>query len=113
MEAVWRAPPATPADVLKALSGRRPLAYTTVMTVMSRLYEKGLLKRRKLGRAYAYTPKWSKTELLGRQAAKAMRALAKAGGKPALSHFVDAAARLNEDELAALEREIARLRERR
>jgi predicted transcriptional regulator len=32
------------------------LAYTTVMTALTRLHEKGALKREKAGRAYAYTP---------------------------------------------------------
>jgi predicted transcriptional regulator len=40
-------------DVLDRLEDE--LAYTTVMTVMNRLHEKGLLRRRRAGRAWAYT----------------------------------------------------------
>lgn len=38
-------------------------AYTTVMTTLDRLYKKGLLDRRKEGRAFFYTPKYSQEEL--------------------------------------------------
>lgn len=44
--------PSTPADVLADLGG--DLAYTTVMTTLARLHDKGLVSRRKAGRAYAY-----------------------------------------------------------
>jgi predicted transcriptional regulator len=45
--------PLTPAAVRDALGAE--LAYTTVMTVMARLYDRGLLARRRAGRAFAYT----------------------------------------------------------
>ncbi|WP_236655476.1 BlaI/MecI/CopY family transcriptional regulator [Streptacidiphilus carbonis] len=44
----------TPGDVLENLGGS--LAYSTVVTVLSRMHDKGLLTRTKRGRAYAYTP---------------------------------------------------------
>jgi predicted transcriptional regulator len=44
----------TPGQVRRRLDG--PLAYSTVVTVLSRMYGKGLLTRAKEGRAYAYTP---------------------------------------------------------
>ncbi len=46
--------PATPADVHAAIAP--DLAYTTVMTVLTRLFKKGLLDRARHGRAYAYRP---------------------------------------------------------
>jgi predicted transcriptional regulator len=45
--------PVTPAQVRDALGG--DLAYTTVMTVMARMHDRGLLARERAGRAYAYT----------------------------------------------------------
>ena len=44
----------TPGDVLEHLDNG--LAYTTVVTVLSRMFDKGLLTRSKQGRAFAYTP---------------------------------------------------------
>ncbi len=46
--------PVTPAQVRDALGG--DLAYTTVMTVLARLHDRGLLDRQRAGRGYAYTP---------------------------------------------------------
>lgn len=113
MEVLWRKNPATPSDVRQALAPTRKLAYTTVMTVLSRLHEKGFLTRTKEGRAFSYAPMKSKVELLSERASSAIRALSKAAPAPALSYFVDAASSLDADQLAALEQEIARLREKR
>lgn len=46
--------PLTPAQVRERLSGR--LAYTTVVTILSRLHSKGVLYRLRSGRAYRYAP---------------------------------------------------------
>lgn len=46
--------PLTPGQVLERLGGL--LAYSTVVTVLSRMHDKGLLTRTKQGRAFAYTP---------------------------------------------------------
>lgn len=46
----------------------RPLAYTTVMTTLDRLFKKGLLDRRKEDRAFFYTPRFSRTEWEARRA---------------------------------------------
>jgi predicted transcriptional regulator len=55
----------TPAEVRDRLGG--DLAYTTVMTVMTRLTEKGLLVRQRSGRGYAYTAITDEAELAARQ----------------------------------------------
>lgn len=41
-------------DIHRALAATRPRAYTTVMTIMDRLEQKGIVERRKVGRAYLY-----------------------------------------------------------
>jgi predicted transcriptional regulator len=43
-------------EVLEDLQRDRDLAYTTVMTVMDKLYRKGWLRRERVGRAYRYEP---------------------------------------------------------
>ena len=74
----------TPGEVRHALGG--DLAYTTVMTVLTRLFEKGLVTRTQKGRAFAYSPAQSRSEL----AAQRMRdILADAGDRAgALTGFV-------------------------
>lgn len=61
MVIVWQIERATAADVhhelqLARQAENRNIAYTTVMTTMSRLYEKNILKRRKVGMSFLYTP---------------------------------------------------------
>jgi predicted transcriptional regulator len=52
---LWAADvPLTPAEVQEQMEG--DLAYTTVMTALARLHEKGAVRREKAGRAFAYTP---------------------------------------------------------
>ena len=53
MKVLWSYPGASVAQVRAGLP--RPLAYTTVMTVLDRMSAKGLVARRKNGRAYLYT----------------------------------------------------------
>ena len=55
----------TPGEMKARLD--RPLAYTTIMTVMSRLHRKGLLRRQRDGRAYAYTPAMTREEWVADQ----------------------------------------------
>src|SRR5262245_60417546 len=56
MKAVWRLAPATVKDVQDAIHPWRPLAYTTVMTIMSRLHAKGFLDRSLRTRTHYYAP---------------------------------------------------------
>ena len=51
----------TPGEVLERLDG--DLAYTTAMTILTRLWQKGLVERHQRGRAYAYSPAVTEAEL--------------------------------------------------
>jgi predicted transcriptional regulator len=88
MEAVWKAGrPTSVRDVLQAVNeGRKQaLAYTTVMTIMSRLAEKGILNRTQHGRSYLY-------EAAARDAAEiAVKSVVRDFGDSAIAHFVEEA----------------------
>ncbi len=75
--------PVTVRAVLDRLNEGReqPLAYTTVMTVMTRLAEKGFLDRATQGRGYAYTA------AVADEAAIAVREVLRAHGDAAVAHF--------------------------
>jgi predicted transcriptional regulator len=60
MEIVWTRGESNVRDVVDRLG--RPLAYTTVMTTLDRLFKKGLLKRRKSDRAFIYSPSLTRAE---------------------------------------------------
>jgi len=79
---------ASVADVAERLSSEgRPLAYTTVMTVMTRLFEKGYLLRRRQGKAYLYEAR-DQAELAGELGGRAFREALERYGAPALLGFV-------------------------
>jgi predicted transcriptional regulator len=54
MNALWPLGEATVRDVHEAVAEYRPRAYTTIMTILDRLARKGVVTRRKIGRAYLY-----------------------------------------------------------
>ncbi len=60
MQILWDRGEANVRDVAARLN--RPLAYTTVMTTLDRLFKKGLLVRRKEERAFVYSTRYSRTE---------------------------------------------------
>jgi predicted transcriptional regulator len=60
MEVLWSRGESCVRDVVPKLS--RPLAYTTVMTTLDRLFKKGLLDRHKSDRAFVYLPHLSRQE---------------------------------------------------
>jgi predicted transcriptional regulator len=86
MEFLWRTDaPAPPGVVHQAVAPE--LAYTTVMTILSRLYEKGRLTRELEGRAYVYEPVRTEAEY---RANSMQTTLIDAGDRAAvLSRFVD------------------------
>lgn len=65
MKIVWSLERATVRDVYEALRERREIAYTTVMTMMRILEEKGYLTKTQVERAYEYRPTRSRQEVLG------------------------------------------------
>jgi predicted transcriptional regulator len=60
MDVVWARGDSNVRDVAEELA--RPLAYTTVMTTLDRLFKKGLLERRKVERAFIYSPRLSRRD---------------------------------------------------
>ena len=65
MKVVWRLDKATVREVYEALREQRNVAYTTVMTMMKILEEKGFLKKTQVDRAYVYRPARPRQQVLG------------------------------------------------
>ena len=88
MEIVWQAQePLSVSDVVKVLSKKRNIAYTTIMTIMTRLTDKGLLKRTSSGKAYLYKPAYSKDTFLTRVSRQIIKNLVSSFGDTAIAHF--------------------------
>ena len=62
MERLWKRRQATVREVVDDLTRSRSLAYTTVMTIMTRLHRKGLLTRDRDGKTYVYRPAYTRDE---------------------------------------------------
>ena len=89
MEVVWDQGATTVAKVLAALNQTgRALAYTTVMTVMSRLADKGWLTAEKEGRAFLYHPSYSRQEAEAQAVGSILRNLIADFGEVAVAQFV-------------------------
>lgn len=98
MERLWAAgAPRTVRQMHTELSGHRPLAYTTVLTVMDKLHRKGWLTREPVGRAFAYTPTVTKDRYTADVMGEALAASSDRGA--ALLAFLD---QLSPDEAAQL-----------
>lgn len=73
MQILWSRGASNVREVIQELD--RPLAYTTVMTTLDRLFKKGLLTRSEEGRAFRYVPRFSREELQRQAAVHAFRQL--------------------------------------
>lgn len=88
MEIVWQSKePISVRTVTQSLQKNRQIAYTTVMTIMGRLVEKGLLKRKESGKAYIYQPAYSKEKFLSRVSRQIIKNFIASFGEAAVAHF--------------------------
>lgn len=95
--------------VLNVLEKRRDIAYTTVMTTLARLHEKGLLERNKAGKRYLYEPRMSREEFLQQTAREVLEGIGEAGGRESLALLVETVSSADGEALDELER-LIRLR---
>ena len=111
MEILWSCGNCNVREAVSQLE--RPLAYTTVMTTLDRLYKKGLLDRRLQERAYLYSARWTREEW-ERQRAENLLAGFLAGSNPStdllLSSFLEAVSEHDAALLDELEKKIRRKR---
>ena len=92
-------------EVLDCLERGSVLAYTTVLTVLDRLYDKGLVQREKDGKAFNYWPVLSREAYLGQQAARVLTESRVPVNRDVLMAFLDSAEHADPavlDELSAL-----------
>lgn len=96
-------------DVLSILEKKRDIAYTTVMTTVRRLYDKGLLERERAGKRYLYSPKLSREKFLE---STAREVLAHAvGGHQVMAMLAEKVSEASAGELKALEELIQKRKE--
>ncbi len=96
-------------DVLAILERQRDIAYTTVMTTVTRLYEKGILERERDGKRYLYSPKLTREEFLLSTAREVLDEAV--GGHQAMAMLAEKVSEASAGELDDLEALIQKRRE--
>jgi predicted transcriptional regulator len=107
MDNVWdRGDEVAVRDVMESLNKRtkKPRAYTTYMTILSRLHSKGLVMRRREGRTDFYRPAYTREEYADLRAQAGVDSLVEQYGDAALSHFARQMAQLDPDRRRKLQR---------
>ena len=91
MDVVWKnSSPITVREVLESISKRRQVAYTTIMTIMTRLADKGLLSRKTNGsKAYTYQAVYSKEKFLTKVSKQIIKNFISIFGQAAVAHFAE------------------------
>lgn len=90
MEIIWKAGSASVRDVLLEMQKKRKIAYTTVMTVMSRLHDKGVLERKlNASGAFVYESMKEKEAFIQEKSQKIIKGFLKEYGDVAVAQFFD------------------------
>jgi predicted transcriptional regulator len=112
MEVMWSRSDRSVRDVMVELNERREadrrLAYTTVMTVMARLAEKGLLSRRRVGKAHEYEAADTREGYLARASQELARRMVEDFGEAAVSGFLNVLEDVAPERLTRLRRRLQR-----
>ena len=111
MEVVWAHGEVTVRDVHRALSGQRDIAYTTVMTTLGRLADKGLLRRIESQPAHRYLPLVTKEQYAASTVHSVVDWLVSHFPDPAVAYFVDRVEKEDEEVIDRLREAIERRRE--
>ena len=89
MKVVWALESATVRQVYETLLKRRQIAYTTVMTMMNILEQKGFLKKRQEDRAYVYSPTQPQKQVVGSMVRDFVNRVFNGAAEPLLLHLVE------------------------
>lgn len=102
MNVMWQVEEATVRDVVDVLQRGRPIAYTTVMTIMGNLTTKGLLVRRLKGKAHMYRAAYSREAFWEQASRIAVSDVLARFGDLAIARFIESVNELAPEDLALL-----------
>ena len=110
MDILWNDVEMTIKEVQQVLEKEKSTNFNTVMTVMNRLIEKGILQKRTEGRSFLYKPVFSRVEFLNTQSKEMTNELMDEFGTVVVSHMLDALEVADDDLVAKLEQKIKELK---
>src|ERR1700730_12676278 len=105
MKVIWRLEKATVRQVYENMLERRRIAYTTVMTMMNIMEQKGYLKKQQQDRAYVYQPSKPQKQVIRSMVREFVDRVFNGSAEPLLVHLV-ADRRLTENDLEEIRRTI-------
>jgi predicted transcriptional regulator len=103
MNYIWKYKLETVREVYDRLKGERPAAYTTIMTIMSRLVDKGQLERVKKGKTYYYKPQNTKRQTVRSLVRHSFQSLVNQFGSEAVTAFSDEVEKLSDQDRQLLD----------
>ena len=103
MKVVWKLGDASVREVYETLRKERPVAYTTVMSMMGTLEGKGYLKKRADGRAFRYRPARPEQRVISGMVREFVDRVFDGASRPLLAHLVSEG-RLTDEEREELRR---------
>lgn len=107
MDVIWsRLEAVTIKEVNAKISEEKPMSFNTIMTVMNRLVDKGVLQKKLQGKSYVYSPVLTKEQFLEEQSKELSYDLVKEFGSRAVAHMIDAMEQVDPDLLDQLEKQI-------
>lgn len=110
MDILWNDVEMTIKDVQRVLDQEKVTNFNTVMTVMNRLVDKGILQKRPEGRSSLYKPVQSRIEFLSEQSKEMTTELMGEFGNVVVSHMLDALEDVDDGLVAKLEQKIKELK---
>ncbi|OXM87239.1 BlaI/MecI/CopY family transcriptional regulator [Paenibacillus rigui] len=110
MDILWAGPEMAIKDVQHRLEREKQVNFNTVMTVMNRLVEKGILEKRIEGRSFLYRPVVSKDQFLDNQSKELTHELIEEFGPLVVNHMLDALEEADPVLMEKLEQKIKQLK---
>ncbi|HWI49838.1 MAG TPA: BlaI/MecI/CopY family transcriptional regulator [Rummeliibacillus sp.] len=110
MDILWNNDEMTIKEVQHNLEKEKAMNFNTVMTVMNRLVEKGILQKRTEGRSSMYKPVQSRNEFVDTQSKEMTNELMDEFGNMVVSHMLDALEDVDDELVAKLEMKILELK---
>ena len=107
LAALWELGPISAREVHEQIGEPKGLVYTTTAKVLDRLYDKGLVSRRKAGRAFVYQAKVAREVIEQARANDAVSRMLGDRPRPAMAALVDAVEAVDPDLLEELGRLVA------
>lgn len=99
MEVLWNRGESSVKDILDTFPTDKNISYSAVITVTNRMTKKGLLEKRKLGKAYFYKPIYTREQFFEFVTKKIVEGVSEFSLKSAMVHFVDYMSQMDPDKI--------------